>query len=71
VLGEVAFNQRLVGFAGRSREGERDLAEAQLEQSVAAPRLAVIVALGRRAAQDLDLARVQPQPLVGWARISC
>ena len=44
---------------GGCREGERGLAEPELEQPVAAPRLAVIVALRRRARDDLDLAIVE------------
>ena len=54
----------LIGLGRRGGEGERDLAQAQLEQAVAAARLAVIVALRRRAAEDLDLAIVQPEAAI-------
>ena len=51
----------LIGLGGRRAEGERDLAEAELEQAIAAPRLAVIVALRRGAGEDLDLAIVESE----------
>ena len=54
----------LVGLGRSGGEGQRDLAQPQLEQPVPAPRLAVIVALGRRPAQDFDLAGVEAEPLV-------
>ncbi len=54
----------LVGLGGGGGEGERDLAQAELEQAIAAARLAVIVALGRRAAEDLDLAVVQAEAAI-------
>jgi hypothetical protein len=59
-LGDAA----LIGLGRGGGEGQRDLAKPQLEQAVAAPRLAVIVALGRRPAEDFDLAGVEPEPLV-------
>ena len=54
----------LIGLGRRGGEGERDLAQAQLEQAIAAAGLAVIVALRRRAAEDLDLAIVQPEAAI-------
>jgi len=45
VGGEQVGDELLVGFRRRGREGERDLAKAELEQAVAAARLAVVVAL--------------------------
>jgi hypothetical protein len=72
VLAAVRLNKfgdaELVGLGRRGGEGERDIAEAKLKQPVAAPRLAVIIALGRRPAKDLDLAVVQPEPLVDRQR---
>ena len=55
---------RLIGFRGGGGEGECHLGQAQLEQAIAAPRLAVVVALRGRAAEDLDLAIVQSEPAV-------
>ena len=54
----------LVGLGRGGGEGERDLAQAELEQAVAAARLAVIVALRRRAAEDLDLAVVEAEAAI-------
>src|SRR3546814_1973488 len=54
----------LVGLRGGGGKGERDVAEAQVEQPVAAARLAIIIALRGRTAQDLDLAVIEPQPLI-------
>lgn len=48
MLGEHMLDGGLIRLRGCGRKGQRDLAEAQLEQPVAAPR-AVIVALRRRA----------------------
>src|SRR3546814_6883934 len=45
-------------------EGECDFAQAQFEQPVAAPRLAIIIAFGRCPAQYLDLPGVEPEPLI-------
>src|SRR3546814_6829112 len=54
----------LVGLDRGGGEGQRDLAQPQLEQPVAAPRLAVVVALRRRPAEDFDLAGVEPKAFV-------
>ena len=64
VLGERLGDGGLVGLGGGGGEGERHFGEAELEQPVAAARLAVVVALGRRAAQDLDLPVVQAEAAV-------
>jgi len=53
------FRCGLVG--SRALESQCQLREAKLEQPVAAAGLAVVVTLGRRAAQDLDLPVVQPK----------
>ena len=67
VLGEHAVDSGVVGLGRGRAEGERDRAESQLEQAIAAPRLAVIVALGRGAGEDLDLAIVESETLVDRA----
>src|SRR3546814_3173444 len=54
----------LIGFCGGGDERHGHLAKTQLEEAVAAPRLAVIVALRRRSAEDFDLAIVQPEPAI-------
>ncbi len=54
----------LVGFRGRGGEGQRDLAQAQLEQAVAAPRLAIIVTLRRRPTKDFDLPGIEAEALI-------
>src|SRR3546814_19428977 len=46
------------------REGERNRPETEVEQSVAERRLAVIVALGRSARDDLDLAIIESEALI-------
>ena len=48
-------------FGGCGGQSERDVAQAQLEQAVAAPGLAVVIALGRGPADDLDLPVVQSE----------
>ena len=55
------LDRGLVGLRGSGGEGERDVAETEFEQAIAAPRLAVVVALRRRAREDLDLAVVQAE----------
>src|SRR3990167_6918671 len=54
----------LVGLGRGGGEGQRDLPQPQLEEAVSAPRLAVVVALRRGPAQYLDLASVEPEPLI-------
>ena len=64
MLGEHLLDQRLVGLRGGSGKGERDLAKTELEQAVAAARLAVIVALRGGAGEDFDLPIVQAEAAV-------
>ena len=45
VLGEHLLDQGLVGLRGGSGKGERDLSKTEIEQAVAAARLAVVVTL--------------------------
>ena len=54
----------LIGLGRGCRKCERDLAQAKIEQPVAAPRLAIIIALGRCPAQYFDLAIVEAEPLI-------
>src|ERR1700694_1854682 len=58
-FGKDLLDQRLVGLGGSGGEGECDLAKTEFEQAVAAARLAVVVALRRRAGEDFDLAVVK------------
>src|SRR5271165_2032276 len=62
--GDDLRDSALVGFRGRGGEGERHLGQAQFEQAIAAARLAVVVAFGRRAAEDLGLAVVQSEAAI-------
>ena len=64
VLGDDALDRGVVGLGRGGAEGERDRAETQLEQPIAAARLAVIVALRRRAREDLDLAIVEAEAAI-------
>ena len=64
MLGEHARDRGLIGLGGRGAEGERDLAKAELEQPVAAARLAVIVALRDGAREDLDLPVVEAEAAI-------
>src|SRR3546814_3704641 len=59
-LGDTA----LVRFRGRRREGQGDFTQPEIEQAVAASRLAIIVALRCCPAQYLDLAGVKAEPFV-------
>ena len=61
VVGNELRDGGLVGLGRGGREGQRGIAEAELEQTVAASRLAVIVALRRRPRDDLNLAIVEPE----------
>jgi hypothetical protein len=51
-------------FGGSSGEGESNLAKTEFEQAIAAARLAVVVALRRRAGEDFDLAVVKSKASV-------
>src|SRR3546814_2755079 len=57
-----------MGMRG-AEHGERDRDEAELEQSVAARRLEIILALGRRAGDQFDLPRVEPEPGISGLRL--
>ena len=59
MFGKDLLDQRLVGLGGSGGEGERNLAKTKFEEAMAAARLAVIVALRRRAGEDFDLAVVK------------
>ena len=65
VGGEDFGDEGLVGLGRGGGKGERDFAEPELEQAIAPAALAVVVALRRRPAQDLDLAIAKPEPAVG------
>ena len=54
----------LVGFRRRGGEGQRHLAQPQLEQAVSPPALTVIIPLRGRPVEDFDLAGIEPEPLV-------
>ena len=64
VLGEHLLDQGLVGLRGGSGKGERDLAKTEIEQAVAAARLAVVVTLRRGAGENLDLPIVQAEAAI-------
>ena len=60
-LGEDLRDGCLIRLGGRGAERECDLAQSELEQAIAAAGLAVIIALGRGAGDDLDLAVVETE----------
>ena len=65
VLGENPLDARPDRSWRRRRKGRAPTrTEAQFEQAIAAPRLAVIVALGRRPRDDLDLAVVEAEAAI-------
>ncbi|KAK0360102.1 hypothetical protein LTR94_028629 [Friedmanniomyces endolithicus] len=51
----------LVGGGRGGAEGQRDRAEAEFEHAVAGPGLAVVVALGRRLCEEIDLAVIEAE----------
>src|SRR5690606_15884576 len=55
MLGMDARDGGLIGFGRSGAKREADFAQTQLEQAIAAPRLTIIVPLGRSPRQDLDL----------------
>ncbi len=59
--GQHIRNGGLIGFGGGGREGERDFTQAQLEQAIAAPGLAVVVALRGCPGENLDLAIIETE----------
>src|SRR5690606_11083015 len=64
MLGEDLTDQHLIGFGRGGAEGEANLRQPQFEQPVAPAALAVIVALGRRPREDLDLAVVEAEAAI-------
>ena len=64
MLAQNAFDERLVGLRRRCREGKRDLAKAEFEQAIAAAGLAVVVTLGRRPGENLDLAVIETEAAI-------
>ena len=64
VLCEHGRNRGLIGLGRGGGEGERNLAQTQLEQAIAPARLAVVVAFRRCAGEDLDLAIVEAEAAI-------
>ena len=64
MLGHGACDQRLIRLGGGGSEREADFRKPQFEKSVAAARLTVIVPLGRRPGQYLDLSVIQTEAAV-------
>ena len=64
IFGDESGNRFLIGLRGRGAERERKGTEAKFEQAIAAPRLAVIVALWRRPRDDLDLPVVEAEAAI-------
>ena len=62
--GHDRIDRQLIGLGRGGGKGERHLAKAQLEQAIAASRLAVVIPLGCGAGEDLDLAGVEPEAFV-------
>ena len=63
-VGEAAVDELVIIRRRGAAQGQCHGAETELEQAVAARGLGVVVALGRRGAQDLDLAPIEPEALV-------
>ena len=64
MLGDDAVYGGLVGLRRGGAERQRDVGQAQLEQAIASAGLALVVALGHRPREDLDLARIEPEALI-------
>src|SRR5690606_6503553 len=64
MLGVDALDGGVIGFGRRGAERESDFAEAQLEQPVAATRLAIIVPLRGCPREDLDLPVVETEAAI-------
>src|SRR3546814_20646854 len=64
-LQEQEGNERLIGGRRNAAEVERDWTGTQLEQPVTAAGLQVVVALGLRRGDQLDLPRVEAEALIG------
>src|ERR1700687_2508723 len=60
-FGKDQLDQRLVGLGGSGGEGKCDLAETELKQAGATPRLAVVGAAWRCPSQNLDLPIIKPK----------
>ena len=73
VLCEHGRNRDLIGLGRGGGEGERNLAQTQLEQAIAPARLAVVVAFWRCTGEDLDLAIVKAEAAIdgGDLRLDC
>ena len=69
VLREHAVDQRLVGGRRGAANGERDRAQSELEEPVAAAGLQVVVPLGRGPGDELDLPVVEAEALIDRARL--
>src|SRR3546814_4089251 len=69
MLGKRFVDQLLRVGIGGAAQRQRDGTERQLEQPVAAPRLKVIMPLGRRSRDKFDLAFIEPAALIGRARL--
>src|SRR4249920_1705338 len=64
MLGEHLLNQGLVRLRRSSGKGERYLSKTEIEQAVAAARLAVVVTLRGGAGEDFDLPIVQAEAAI-------
>ena len=69
VFGQNRVDERLGRGIGSTAERQRDGAKPQFEQSIAAPRLQVVMAFGRRLRDQFDLPVVEAEALVGGARL--
>lgn len=69
VFGQDGVDEGLRFRVGCAAQRQGDGAEAQLEQSVAASRLQVIMALGRGAGDQFDLAFIDAKAFIGGARL--
>jgi hypothetical protein len=64
VFGEDLGDCRLIGFGRRGRESECYFGQAEFEEPVSAPRLAVIISLGSGACEDLNLTVVKAEAAI-------
>src|SRR5690606_3662127 len=64
VFGGDLRNEGLVGSCGCGAECESDFGQAKLEQAIAAPRLAVIIPLGRCPREDFDLPVIEAEAAI-------
>lgn len=68
-LRQHAVDVALVLRCGCAREGERGRPRVEVEQAIAEARLVVVVALGLRGGDDLDLPAVEAKALVDHANL--